>query len=370
MKSKRSITINNNLVQGICNCSCITCNINKPSYTGPKANQSEKVVEKIVERVQEACLEGLYIRAIGNSGDGEPTLHPEFSQRMAIFGELKRKWNFSGYPSPDICIVTNGLRLYKPDIVEALEKNNISVKISFPTADPIHYTEIMQPLCGEKGENIFKELIPAIGHIMSLRAQNKIPGLEFHISPPFLDYVRPDFPQTINVLSTLANKNGLRVLNLKIFPVLSNRTGLVKRFLNNFDMYKDYFKRYNGKIINGVVINMFYSYDFFYPNFRDFVDLLRAFNFPCLWYGNIYLSSFGDSDCPNDQNIQEPLGNLFTHSLREIMEIKEERLPGAICKSCNQTPAKLFGLGLLKTFHLTADLKLRWKLLRAKEKVK
>lgn len=362
VRTRRAITINNSFVHGLCNCSCITCNINKPTYKGPKAYQTRELVEKIVERVLEAADQGLFIRAIGNSGDGEPTMHPEFSEMMSIFGNIKRRWNYPGHPAPDICIVTNGHYLARPDIVKALVDNEISVKMSFPTCDPQHYSEIMQPLSGQSGEEIFKFLIPALENIMALAATRKIPRLEFHVSPPYLDYLRPDFPKTIDFLTTLAAKQGLKLINLKMFPVLSNRAGAVRKEEKCFDLYEDYFKKYHNKTIHGVMVNMFFSYDFFYPNFRSFFDLWKAFNFPCLWYGNIYLSPFGGSDCPNDQSIQEPDGNIMTHSLRQIMEIKENRLPGKICKPCNQKPINLYRLGLLRFFHLASHLKLQWKI--------
>lgn len=362
MRTRRAITINNSLVQGICNCSCTTCSVNKPTYQGPRTSQTREIVTAIKDRVLEAAREGLFVRAIGNSGAGEPTMHPEFVEMMEVFGELKRSWSFERHPAPDVCIVTNGHRLAEKGIIEALSRNHISVKISFPTCDPQHYTAIMQPASGETGETIFPRLLPAIAEVMRLRARGDIPRLEFHISPPTFEYLRPDFPQTLEFLTKLAAENGLTDINVKMFPVLSNRSGKVKlgKTSKKLDLYPDYFKRYNKTKLNGVFITMFYPYDYFYPSFAYFFDLWRAFKFPCVWVGNIYLSALGGSDCPNDQEMREQSGNVLTHSLKQIMEIKENRLPGEICKPCNQRPLDLYKLGFLRAFNLAAHLKLKW----------
>ena len=364
MKTKRPISINNSLVHGICNCNCLTCSVNKPSFRGPKAYQSSEVIKKIIERVKEACEEGIRIRYIDNSGDGEPTLHPEFEQRMGLFGELIREWDYHICPAPDVSVVTNGLNICD-SLLEILVKNRISLKISFPTSNIIHYNEIMQPKSRETEETIFKKLITSIEHAMMLASQGKIPTLEFHISPPYREYVRPDFPGTIDFLTKLAKKNGLNKLELFLFPALANRVGFVRASYNAIivDMYKDYIKTYHEKMLNGVRVFVFLSYKHFYKKSTDFIDVLRSFCYPCLWYaGNIFFSPFGDSCCCNDQNIQETNGNIFSHSIRELMELKEKKLPTKICKDCNQVPKKMLRFGFFRFYHILAEIKLHWKL--------
>ena len=359
MRTKRSITINNSFVHGICNCSCVTCHINKPTYQGPKTTQTREMVQTIADRVREAEREGLYIRAIGNSGDGEPTLHPEFADRMAIFGDLIRNWRSDRHPAPDVCIVTNGLKLSDPEIIRSLVENRISLKISFPTSNPEHYAQIMQPVNQASGPELFQDLMPALENVMKLKRQGHFPRLEFHVSPPYYEHLYPDFPATVEFLAEMAGRQGLADVNLKMFPVLANRGGTVKGPKQRLELYHDYFKRFNNRRIHGVRVNMFYSYDFFYPNLSYLFDLWRAFDYPCLWFGNIYLSPFGESGCPNDQSVEDPEGNILTHSLREIMEIKETRIPGPVCKACNQKPWFLARLGILPLFHWAAARKWR-----------
>ncbi len=358
MKTKRAISINNSLVHGICNCNCLTCSINKPTYRGIKAFEAEDVTRKIAERVREASLHGIYVRYIANSGDGEPTLHPEFRRRMELFGELKKKWDHPVFPPPEVSVVTNGHRLDEPHIFETLQENRISLKISFPTSHPLHYGEIMVQKA-DKGPEIFETLLPAIEKAFVLQGKGKI-ALEFHVSPPFREYVRPDFPGTVDFLTKLAARNGAGEVNLLLFPASANRAGSVPSFFAGVDMYRDFFKTYHGKTLNGVRVSMAISAKRFYPEFSHLVDLFRSFNYPCIWYGNIFLAPTGDSACCNDQSLREPLGNILTHSIQQIMELKEEKLPSTTCRACNQAPEKLCGSPSALCFRWAAGMKLRY----------
>ncbi len=88
------------------------------------------MTERLIEQVEISAERGTRIRFIHNSGVGEPTLHPEFRERMAMFGLMLRNWK-APIPAPEIAIVTNGSNLMKPGILAALQENDISVYLSF-----------------------------------------------------------------------------------------------------------------------------------------------------------------------------------------------------------------------------------------------
>jgi len=329
-------------VQGICNYNCIICGINKPTYSGPKAYQSQEVTKKLTERIKEAIAEGIKIKYVANSGDGEPTLHPEFGKRMNLFGEMIKELQKKHLPLPDVYVVTNGSNLRKPGILEAISDNHLGLNISFPTSHPEHYGEIMMMKPAD-GKRLLKKVVPCIEKAMQFLKNGKLPYLNFHISPPYREYVRSDFPETLEFLANLAKKNKIREIQLVIFPSTSNRTSLIKHFSKRMDFFKDYFRKYNNKTVFGVKIKMMLTNKKFYPKRKDLIDILSNFKFPCLVYGNPFITVFGDSCCCNDQNLASIEGNILTMSINQLMNIKENYLPSDVCKRCDQSPERLSG---------------------------
>ncbi len=357
MKSRRPFSINNSLVHGICNYQCRLCGIKKPEYNGPKEYQPRRITETLINRVQEAARQGIYIRYLANAGDGEPTLHPEFSERMSMFGEMVRKWSSSSIPPPEISVVTNGSRLMEKSVLKAVSVNNLSLIISLPSLNPTSYGLIMANN-QEQGQDLLNRLLPGIEQAMSLRAIDHLKQLYFHISPPEVDLIRNDFPSTITKLTNIAEKNNLKELNLILFPAPSNRTGLVTRSSTRIDMYRDLFKRYNGATVNRVSIKMKLVIHRFFPSLSEIIDLLHHFNFPCLWNGNFFITPDGDSICCNDQSIQTIQGNICRHSIAALIKGKELFTPGNACSNCDQSPKDLKGSVESRIFSLLARLRM------------
>ncbi len=359
MKTRRDICINNSLVHGICNCNCATCGINKPNYEGPKQYQSQDVARAIVSRLEEAARAGLFLRQFEHSGDGEPTLHPEFGWHMDLYGSFLKRWTHRP-PPPEIAIVSNGLNL-SSEKLETLTRNRIGLKISFPTSNPAHYGEVMlmNPAAGTGAVGKIKQVIQ---QAMTLAAAGKLPKLAFHISPPFHDYIRKDFPETIRFLAGLAKKTGLERLQLVLFPSRTNRSGSVKSGKTTIDFYPDFFKRYQDQHLDSVKINMELSYRTFYRSWRDFADVLFSYRYPCLWFAaDLFLSPEGDSYCCNDQAVREKFGNIQKEELIKIIELKEEKRPTIICRTCNQNPSLLLKAGFFSFYHFWAVLKIRFQ---------
>ncbi|MCK5116165.1 MAG: hypothetical protein KAR44_06165 [Candidatus Aegiribacteria sp.] len=342
MKSHRAISINNSLVHGICNYSCRLCGINKASYDGPREFQSFIVTESLIQRIYESAESGINVRYLANSGDGEPTLHPEFNDRISMFGAMLRKWNISAVPPPEVSVVTNGSRLHMPGIMEAFLENDISLIISLPTVVPESYGTIMT---GDsiRGHAILSKILPVIEKAMEYRANGQLSKLCFHISPPETKIIRHDFPDTIDFLTCLARSRALEEIELVLFPATSNRSGLIRSNVVRVDMYKDLFRKYNGHTVNGVNIRMKLVVKRFFSNVFEIADLIRSFKFPCLWNANFFIAADGCSICCNDQSARNPLGNILSESLDTLMQYKELYMPGKMCAGCNQSPQRLRG---------------------------
>ena len=218
--------------------------MNKKSYKGPTEYQSKDVTETLIERVLAGAKGGVKIRRLTNSGDGEPTLHADFPERMDMFGEMLRKWPDDN-PVPELSIVTNGSNLTKQTVLDTLARNKVTVNVSFPTSNPEAYGEIMFD-SPEKGKKIFDSIAKGVQNVMALKAQGAIPEMYFHVSPPERDIIRRDFPETIDFLTKLAKNVNLDAITLVMFPVTSNRSGLIRNRIKGMDTYADLVKKYNG----------------------------------------------------------------------------------------------------------------------------
>ncbi len=356
MKTRRPISINNSLAHGICNYSCRLCSVNKPEYRGPKSFQSKEITESLISRIQEAADAGIHVRYVANAGDGEPTLHPEFGERMAMFGAMLKHWS-APVEAPEVSVVTNGARLMKPGVLNAIADNGLSLIVSFPTPVPEAYGAMM---VGEptKGEQLLAQVVPGIEAAMEKAAKGELSKLYFHISPPEREIVRRDFDKTVDFLTKLAQKAGLDDVDMIMFPATSNRSGSVRNRLNGTDMYRDLFKKYDGKLVGGVRVRMKLVLDRFLKGYREISDLVRAFRFPCLWNANLFIAPEGSSICCNDQSIRNPMGNIQAQSIDELMIAKENYWPVRTCLGCDQRPEKTSGTPVACIFGLAAKARM------------
>ena len=357
-RSTRPLAINNSLVHGICNCNCRLCAVNKASYSGPQEYQPLEVTQALIRRVIEAAQQGLRIRYIGNAGDGEPTLHPDFIGRMRLFGDMIRTWDDRQVPAPEVAVITNGGRLHRPGILEAIADNGLTLIISFPSIDPEAYGHAMMG-DGARGEALLKQVLPAITAAMTAAAKGSLRRLQFHISPPERDLIRATFDRTVEYLSSTAARVGLDHLELIMFPATANRSGLIRNVHTGVDFYRDLFRRHNRRLHHGVRVDMKLSFQRFFPKMREFRDLLRHYAYPCVWNGQFFFTADGTSICCNDQAVRMPLGNLRDTDLSQLLAIKEDFLPAVTCKGCDQAPQRMQGGRLLALFRFLAGRKLR-----------
>lgn len=78
----------------------------------------EKVLKDLEEKLKEMNHKGEGLDVITFSGNGEPTLHPQFDE--VIDGVIALRDKFM--PGAKISVLTNSTMLHKPQVVEALKK--------------------------------------------------------------------------------------------------------------------------------------------------------------------------------------------------------------------------------------------------------
>ncbi|MDL2297122.1 radical SAM protein [Bacteroidales bacterium OttesenSCG-928-B11] len=105
----------------ICSFNCVYCECGwtlntqiKPEYFLP----ATVILEAIEAKLQDCAINETPIDSITFSGNGEPTLHPEFGEIIDKLIVLRDKY----YPQSVITCLSNSTQLYRKDVREALLK--------------------------------------------------------------------------------------------------------------------------------------------------------------------------------------------------------------------------------------------------------
>ncbi|MCU4156401.1 hypothetical protein J1N10_10460 [Carboxylicivirga sp. A043] len=105
----------------ICSFDCIYCECGLNGELGDKSGQMPtrtEVKTALKVKLQNMLKDGLKPDVITFAGNGEPTLHPDFSNVIDDTIELRDTF----CPEARIAVLSNGSRLNKPNVVEALLK--------------------------------------------------------------------------------------------------------------------------------------------------------------------------------------------------------------------------------------------------------
>lgn len=183
-----------------CNHHCAWCV--DPSHRPVTA--SRDFLWRLLEELATFTVNGLGAHGIVFKGGGEPTLHPDFP-------ELVKKTRSLGF---EVGVVTNGSRLLKPGLAEALAESASYVRVSVDGPTPETHYRI-------HGSRDFEEIVVGVERLMSLRhARHPIVGLSFamdHVMIPAIpeaialgervrvDYVliRPPFFEEVGRATTM-----------------------------------------------------------------------------------------------------------------------------------------------------------------------
>lgn len=106
----------------VCNFDCIYCECgwNRDWSAGGKFPGAEDVRLALEAKLSEAAAGGMSIDSITFSGNGEPTLNPDFPQIIDVTLELRDRY----FPEAKISVLSNATMLGKEDVVNALMKTD------------------------------------------------------------------------------------------------------------------------------------------------------------------------------------------------------------------------------------------------------
>ena len=130
VKSRRlGVSLGINLLPGtkkVCNFNCIYCECGwtpSSSKEGGYLPRREEVSEALDSRLQEMKVRGQRPDVITFAGNGEPTLHPDFSGIIDDCIRLRNKH----YPGIKIAVLSNSTTINNPSVKDALQKVDMNI---------------------------------------------------------------------------------------------------------------------------------------------------------------------------------------------------------------------------------------------------
>ena len=116
----------------LCNFDCIYCECgwNRDGRGDRTLPELPAIRETLEERLIRCAADGIAIDSITFSGDGEPTLHPDFAAIIDLTLSLRDRYA----PSARVSVLSNATRLDIPAVFEALRKVDSPIlKLDAPT---------------------------------------------------------------------------------------------------------------------------------------------------------------------------------------------------------------------------------------------
>ncbi|MBQ2599297.1 MAG: radical SAM protein [Bacteroidales bacterium] len=152
----RSLGINLLPTRGkICNFDCIYCECgwNRDGKGDTVLPTAAKVRADLENKLIELMMDDTPIDSITFSGDGEPTLNPEFPRIIEDTVFLRDAY----YPKAKVSVLSNATRAHLPEVFEALRKvDNPILKIDAPTDALV--AKINQPAPGYSLDRVIEAL--------------------------------------------------------------------------------------------------------------------------------------------------------------------------------------------------------------------
>ena len=128
----------------ICSFDCIYCECgwNRDGKDDKRIPSAAEVRSALEDKLSTLMPDGVGIDSITFSGDGEPTLNPEFPR--IIEDTLRLRDVF--YPDAKVSVLSNATRVHVPEVFEALRKvDNPIMKIDAPTDELVRLIDNPAP---------------------------------------------------------------------------------------------------------------------------------------------------------------------------------------------------------------------------------
>ena len=139
----------------LCNFDCIYCECgwNRDGRDDTRIPCAADLREALEAKLAECRASGIDIDSITFSGDGEPTINPDFPEMVDITLALRDRY----YPQARVSVLSNATMVHKDAVFEALRKvDNPILKIDAPTTGLAR--KINNPAPGYRVEDVVEAL--------------------------------------------------------------------------------------------------------------------------------------------------------------------------------------------------------------------
>lgn len=151
----------------ICNFDCVYCECgwNKDGLGDTVLPTAEDVFKALKAKLEECSAAGIPIDSITFSGDGEPTLNPEFQTIIDLTLDLRDRY----YPAAKVSVLSNATRIGRPGVFEALRKvDNPILKLDAPTDEQValvnkpageyHVAQVVEQMARFQGDFVMQTM--------------------------------------------------------------------------------------------------------------------------------------------------------------------------------------------------------------------
>ena len=120
----------------LCNFDCVYCECgwNKDGADHGQFPSFGQICEALETKMKSLADEGVSVDSITFSGNGEPTMHPDFSSVIDVTLQLRDCY----FPDAKVSVLSNATLIGRPEVAEALMRvDNPILKIDAPTDEQI-----------------------------------------------------------------------------------------------------------------------------------------------------------------------------------------------------------------------------------------
>lgn len=148
------------------NCIYCECGLNEERRTKTPAPSREKVKQALTKKLAEMTVGGIRPDVITFSGNGEPTMHPDFAGIIEDTLDIRDKL----CPTAKVAVLSNSTRLHKEEVIQALCKadenlmkldaatDDLIGKIDQPEIHDFTAKKLIEQLCHFNGKLIVQTI--------------------------------------------------------------------------------------------------------------------------------------------------------------------------------------------------------------------